>query len=257
MNYAKIALRCLVAGLLACTASAAAFAADGMPDSNMAASPAAALWAGGAFKSRVAAAFAGGVWAPMTHSLDADGILVRGEYVYVKYDFNSSLSTTGSAEGKLNRANAQIGYQLVRYGFAGSLFVGPDYQDFSVAPSRAESHNVNDKLGAMFVGRVARAGMQEFPASIEGNFSTANSTYWARARAAMNFGQFAVGPELGALGNRDFDEGRYGAYTSINLGSSAMLQAALGYSDSFRRHVSAVAGGSGAYGEISLIVLIY
>jgi hypothetical protein len=256
MNFAKIGIRGLMAVLLGCTVSAAAFAADGTPDSA-AASPSAALWAGAAFKSRATAGYAGGVWAPMTHSLDADGILVRGEYVYVSYDFNSRNSGTGEAHGTLNRANAQIGYQMVRYGLAGSLFVGPDYQDYSVSPSRAESHNVNDKLGAMFVGRVARAGAQEFPVSLEGNFSTANTTYWTRLRPGMNFGEFTVGPELGALGNRDYDEGRYGAFASINLGSAVILQTSIGYSQSFRRHVSATSGGEGAYGEVSLVVLTY
>jgi hypothetical protein len=73
----------------------------------------------------------------------------------------------------------------------------------------------------------------------------------------MNLGQVTVGPEIGALGNRDFDEGRYGAFASINLSSAAMLQTSFGYSQSFRRHISATGGGSGAYGEISLVLLTY
>jgi hypothetical protein len=73
----------------------------------------------------------------------------------------------------------------------------------------------------------------------------------------MNLGQVTVGPELGALGNRDFDEGRYGAFASINLGSATMLQTSIGYSQTFRNHISATGGGAGAYGEVSLVILTY
>jgi hypothetical protein len=256
MNYVKLGLTVLLAALVCGPLARPVVAADAMPD-GMAASPAAAFWAGGGFKSRVAAGFVGGVWAPMTHSLDADGILVRGEYVYVNYDFNTRLSATGTGHGTLNRANAEIGYQLVRFGLASSVFVGPDYQNFSISPSTARGRGLNDKVGANFVGRVARAGVQEFPVSLEGNFSTANNTYWAKLRPGKNFGQFTVGPEIGMLGNNDFDEAHYGGFASINISSAVMLQGALGYSKQFRNNISSGNGGEGAYGEISLVILMY
>jgi hypothetical protein len=219
-------------------------------------SPSAAFWAGGAVKSRVVAGYLGGIWAA-NGSLDADGIQLRGEYVYVSYNTHSALSSSGNAHGTLNRGNAEVGYQLVRYGIASSLFVGPDYQDFSVSPPVARNSGLTDKIGAMFLGRVARAGTQQIPASLEGNYSTANSTYWARGRVGYNFGQFAVGPEIGYLGNAAFDEARYGGYTSISLSQSAVLQASVGWSHELRTNIPAANGGEGGYAELSFVLLNY
>ncbi len=250
MNIGKHLLRGLLGAVCSIAASGLSFAADSP-------SPTLALSAGAAFKPHVQAAFFGGLWAPSS-DLDSDGFQVKGGYVYVHYNFSTGQSASGSANGQLNSANAQVGYQLVRYGVATSFFVGPDYQDFSVNPSAAANRKLSQKLGAIFAGRVARPGTPVIPASIEGNYSTANTTYWSSAKVGYNFGSITVGPQLTMLGNVAFDEGRYGGYASYTFAQGASVQVGLGYSRPWRRTATpGVPSGDGMYGEISFVLLNY
>jgi hypothetical protein len=251
MKYLKLGLSCLV-GAAFCVAAAGPSLAD-EPAAGASPAPWSALWAGGAFKSHVFAGFGGGVFA-LNGSLDADGVLFRGEYTHVGYDFSSTLSSTGSAHGTLSRGNAEVGYQIVRYGINSSLFVGPDYQDFSVSPSGAGNAKLNDKLGAMIVGRVARTDSPQIPASLEGNYSTANSTYWTKAKVGFNFGQIAAGPEIALLGNAAFDEARYGGYAAITIVPGVILQTSLGYSQRLRNSSQM---REGAYADLAVVLLNY
>ncbi|MGH6995424.1 MAG: cellulose biosynthesis protein BcsS, partial [Stellaceae bacterium] len=155
MNRAKLGLRYVVGAALCLAAASPVLADDATPSADQA--PVTALWAGAAFKPHVAAGYAGGLWAP-TGNLDSSGWLLRGEYLYVGYNFSSTAAVGGSASGQLNRADAQVGYQVVNSGIAASVLVGPDYEDFSVTPSAANDRRLSNKLGAMIVGRVARAG---------------------------------------------------------------------------------------------------
>ncbi|HEV8015053.1 MAG TPA: cellulose biosynthesis protein BcsS [Stellaceae bacterium] len=253
MKHIRLGFGCLVAAAFCVAAAAPALADDAAAGAPT--SPWSAIWAGGAFKNHVSAAFAGGVFAA-NGTLDSDGLLFRGEYTYVGYDFTSALSSSGSAHGTLNRANAEVGYQLVRYGINSSLFVGPDYQDFNTTPSAAGNGKLSDKLGAMFVGRVARTDSPQIPASLEGNYSTANSTYWSKAKVGINFGQITVGPEIALLGNAAFDEARYGGYSAFTVVPGIILQGSLGYSQRLRSS-SQISSSEGAYVDVSIILLNY
>lgn len=256
MDRAKFGLRYVVGAAL-CLAAASPALADGATPSAYQ-SPVAALWAGAAFKPHVAVGFAGGLWSP-TGNLDSQGWLLRGEYLYVGYNFSSTAATNGSASGQLNRADGQVGYQIVNSGIAASVLVGPDYEDFSVTPSAANDRRLSDKLGAMIVGRVARVGKPFIPVSLEGNYSTANDSYWTQAKAGVNLGRVTIGPALGLLGNNAFDEARYGAYSSIDLTRNLSVQVGAGYAQSLRSHstTSGGGGGNGGYGEITFVCLLY
>lgn len=256
MNRAKFGLRCVVGAALCLAAASPALAGDATPGADQA--PMAALWGGAAFKPHVAVGFAGGLWSP-TANLDSPGWLVRGEYLYVGYNFNSNAATNGSASGQLNRADAQVGYQVVNSGIAASALVGPDYEDFSATPSGANDRRLSNKLGAMIVGRVARIGKPFIPVSLEGNYSTANNSYWTQAKAGVNLGRITVGPAFGVLGNRAFDEARFGAYSSVDLNHNFSVQIGAGYAQSMRSHsaTSGGGGGNGGYGEITFVCLLY
>jgi hypothetical protein len=253
MNFAKIGLSCFISVFFSIAAAGPSSAAD-EPIFKTPQSPSLAVWLGSAFKDHVGAGFVGGVWAA-NGSLDIDGFLFRGQYLYVGYDFNSALSPTGSANGKLNRGDAQVGYQIVRNGIASSLFLGVDYQNYSITPGVANDGRLDDKLGLIVTGRVAATGSTRFPFSLEGNYSTANSSYWVKARPGINLGQFTVGPEIGVLGNKTFDEARYGVYSSFNVMQGAILQLSVGYADRLRGNTFLGSNGNGAYGEVSLVFL--
>jgi len=256
MKSIKLGLVSLVGAVFCLAAACPSFAADGLT-AGAPQSPSSAIWLGFGFKSHVYAGYGGGVWAP-NGSLDSDGFQLRGELLYVDYHFNTTLSPTGTASGQLDRANAQVGYQIVRSGIASSLFVGPDYQDFSVSPGSASNSRLSDKVGLIATGRVANIGTPRIPFSVEGNYSTANDTYWAKAKTGMNFGQIAAGPEIAILGNVAFDEARYGMYTSIEVWHGKSVEIDAGYAQRLRG-TSGVLGSSPAslYGDVTLVLLNY
>ena len=217
--------------------------------------PGTAVWLGGAFKDHVWAGFIGAVTA-VNGNLDVDGVLVRGQYLYVNWDFDTTLSPTGTASGTLNRGDIQVGYQIVRNGMVAAGFVGVDYQDYRYSPAIANDGRLRDQAGAIFTGRLASAGATNTPFSIEGNYSTANNTYWVRGRVGYNFGWLTVGPEVGALGNKEFDEARYGAYANFTVNPNVIVQLNGGYADRLRgENVFGGTNPSGGYGGITLVFL--
>jgi len=238
-----------------------AFAADlSMPVKSPAAiaaasGPATAVWLGAGFKDHVWAGYIGAI-AAANGNLDTDGFLVRGQYLYAHWDFDTTATPSGTANGTLNRGDIQVGYQIFRNGIVAAGFVGVDYQDYRFSPAVANTGRVKDEAGAIFTGRLASAGNTPFPFSIEGNYSTANNAYWVRGRVGYNFGWVIVGPEAGALGNKDFDEARYGAYASFAVNRNFIVQLNGGYADRLRGDPGSLGNhANGGYGGVTLVFL--
>jgi hypothetical protein len=216
--------------------------------------PSSVLWLGAAFKDNVKAGFVGGMWAP-NGSLDSEGWLFRGQFLYVDYTFDAPISPTGSADGRLSRGDAQVGYQVVRGGFATSLFLGVDYQNYNINPAAANADRLQSEAGLMVSGRIASVPSASIPFSIDANYSTANSSYWILGRTGVKLGTVTVGPEIGALGNKAFDEIRYGLYSSYTFAPGAILQLNAGYSDRTRGTNFTGGNGNGVYGGVTLVFL--
>lgn len=179
-----------------------------------------ALWVGFAFQEDdVWVAHAGGVWAA-NGDLDASGFLFRGQLLYADWNDNDD------GEGEVARANASIGYQLGGDGFVAALFAGVDYQDVDT-----DSDDLDDEVGLIVTGRVATNGSVAVPMSIEGNYSTANDTYWARARIGYSFDWVSVGPEAAVLGDAGVDAFRIGGYAALGLSDGIILDLNAGYHD--------------------------
>lgn len=265
MNYLGGARLVLGAALLIGTADALSSQASAA-DLPTKAPPAAAgqpaddvnssvLWLGGDFKNRVAAGNVGGIYA-FSGNLDAPGWLVRGQFTYVGYDFDTTQSANGTGNGKFYDGNAAIGYQVVGNGLVASGFVGLDVQNYNIDPASAATPGVGNKLGAVFFGRIATQGSAQFPSAIDGNYSTANNSFWVRGRTGVRFGNFTIGPEVIGLGNIAFDEIRAGGYVSYDLSRKWIVQANLGYADGVSgENTSAGRGGTGVYGGVAFIFL--
>ena len=161
-------------------------------------------------------------------------------------------SPTGRAEVDFTRASGSVGYQYVGGALTGSLFAGLEYAKHDFNPGIVDPLNVNDRWGAIFNGRVATTDNSRYPFALDAQYSTANNEYWVRARPGIKFGKVTVGPELGALGNRSYDEVRFGGFTAIDLTKNFILQFHVGYADALRVGTS---GGSGAYGGTTLVFL--
>lgn len=213
----------------------------------------AVLFAGVGLQDDVIAAYGGGVWAP-NGSLGATGVLLRGQVLYVDYDFTTAASPSGTANGKLYRANASIGYQLAGDRFSVALFGGIDVQNRNISPSGSNNGKLDDKVGFIITGRLAYYGSTQFPASVESSYSTANNSYWARGRAGYRFGSVTVGPAMAFLGNDDYDATRVGGYTALDLGPF-ILDLSLGYNFKNTSGKSGSGGGDGIYGGGTVVYL--
>jgi hypothetical protein len=213
------------------------------------------LWLGSDFKNRVSAGNIGGIYA-LSGNLDAPGWLVRGQFTYVDYDFSTSQSLTGVGNGKFYEGSAAVGYQMVGTGFVASGLIGLDAQKYNVNPASAIPNGIGDRLGAIFYWRLATMGGAPYPSAIDGDFSTANNSYWVRGRTGVRLGKVTIGPELIGLGNRAFDEVRAGGYVSYDITNKWIIQGNLGYADGVRGENGAGGrGGTGVYGGVTLVFL--
>ncbi len=243
----KLAAVCSAAVLLAILGSSWDTAKAGEPKSTV-------VWAGiGALKDTIAG-YAGGVWAPYG-DVGATGILFRADLLYVDYDFRSGFAPSGKADGKLARGSALIGYQIAGDGYTASLFGGIDVQDRNIKPSIADNGRLDDNVGFIVSGRVATSGSTQYPASIDGKFSTANNDYWARARIGYKIDDITIGPEGGVLGNDDYNAIRLGAYASFNLSEDTILQLNVGNNFANKSNSNSASGKDSIYGGATIVFL--
>jgi len=264
LAYFRGALLALGAAILIGSASALSARADAADMATKAppqATPApsdvdsSVFWLNGDFKNDTAAGNAGGIYA-LNGNLGAPGWLVRGQFTYVGYDFNTTATPSGTAHGTFADGSGAIGYQVIGNGLVASGFVGYDYQNYTISPASAATTGVGDKSGAIFFGRVATAGSTQYPVEIDSTYSTANNSFWVRGRAGIKFGSLTLGPELAGLGNNVFDEVRAGGYASYDVSRNFIIQAYAGYADAIRgENVAGGSGGSGAYGGVTLVFL--
>jgi hypothetical protein len=214
------------------------------------------IWMGAGYKDQGEGGNIGGIYA-LNGNLGVSGWAVRGQFVYVDYRFPSTLSASGTANGTFTDGNASIGYQYVNDTFQASGFVGYDYQDTITSPAAAGNPAVGAQSGAIFSGRVANEGDKvKFPVEIDGSYSTAYNSFWARGRTGMNFGTYTIGPELIGMGDNFFDEARIGGYVTYKLSNHFILDLGSGYADALRGEGSPGGrGGSGVYVEGGLVFL--
>ena len=254
----------LTAGIVLATASAGSWQAHAADMVTKAPAPASSgladvnswvFWTSSDFKTNVAAGNVGGIYA-FNGNLDSSGWLVRGQFTYVGYDFASTLAPTGTAHGTFMDSAGAIGYQVVGNGLMASGFIGPDYEQYTTNPVTAASTVVGNAWGVGFFGRLATVSGALYPFAIDGNYSTANSTYWVRARPGLRFANLTLGPEVIGIGNKVFDEFRVGAYASYDLSRYFIIQADVGYADPTRgENTAGGRGGRGAYGGLTLVFL--
>jgi hypothetical protein len=212
------------------------------------------IWLGSDFKNNAAAGFGGGIYA-LNGNLDTSGYLLRGQYVYAGWSYPTGLASPANGNGNLNNGNAAFGYQVVTPSYMASGFVGVDYQQFGSNPYSIADSQLNNKVGAIFVGRVATAGNSVYSAALDGSFSTANNAYWTRATVGSKFGNLTVGPEAIFLGNVIYREDRFGGLASYDVTKKFIVQIEAGYSHGVSSSVGSQSTGSGAYGGFTFVFL--
>jgi hypothetical protein len=203
-----------------------AHAADVVPEAEPVDTNSTALWIGIAGQEDSYAVHAGGVWAA-NGDLDSSGLLFRGQVVYVDWEFDPDDGEDG--DGEIARVNGSIGFGFAGDGVAASIFAGVDYQDVDVDPG--SDTDLDSEIGLIVTARLATNGDTNVPMSLEGNYSTANDTYWARARIGYRFDWLSIGPEVIALGDNGLDAYRIGGYAALNVSDGVIVELNGGYHD--------------------------
>ncbi len=225
------------------------------PQFPVSAAPSSVWWTGADFKKDTDTGYIGGIYA-LNGNLSATGWLVRGQFTYVGYNFDSTLAPSGQVDANYYRGQAALGYQIAGVGYVASAFVGVDYQSYKFSPAYAVTNPPDENLGAIFFARIATPGGSPYPIALEGQYSTANDDYWVRFRPGIRLSNFTIGPEIVALGNDDYNEFRYGGFVSYDFSNNFILQVNAGYADVTRNSGSAGQGGSdSAYGGLTLVFL--
>ena len=197
-----------------------------------------------------------GVIVALNGDLARDGFMLRLYGSYVRYDLDPGHGTGWQGD-------AMIGYKFTRGPVWGSIFIGVDSQDYDLKPDDPTAQVRGQETGFKVAGHLSTAYGSPFYAAIEGNYSTAFDSYWARVRAGLYRDKLTWGPEFAVLGNVDFDAQRLGGFVTIHDISVLRfrpfdLTFSVGHqwvNDSNNGTVGGVGGGDGTYGSVAFSVV--
>lgn len=204
----------------------------------------------------------------VNRDIDKDGFLLRAEGTLSLYTY-SDVPT--NIDGVQWEGSALVGYQIVRDKVSYSAFVGVDYQSFTLTPPDTGNPVRGDRAGVIFAAEAETDEEKSFYGDLRGSYSTAFNTYFVRGRVGWKLGggevsnRIAVGPEVSASGNNDFNSQGVGAfvYLPVKYDKHAIgyLIAAAGYqwvegAGAFAgtSGVPATRGEEGAYATLSFNV---
>jgi hypothetical protein len=252
MQLLRLCLKMVVA------ASAAAFALiapAGAGDAGSGSTPRAVFFSGvdtvqGSFYTY------DGIVVALNGDLSRDGFMVRLYGSYVQYDLDPGHGTGWQGD-------AMVGYRFSRGPVWGSIFIGVDTQDYNLRPDDPTAKVRGQETGFKVAGDLSTGYDQPFYASIEGNYSTAFDSYWARARVGLNRNKLTWGPEFSVLGNVDFDAQRLGGFVTIHDIQVLRLRPfdltfSVGHqwvNDNNNGTVAGVGGSDGTYGSITFVTV--
>jgi hypothetical protein len=189
-------------------------------------------------------AYLGGVTALQGQDiLSQSGFLGRASVGYGQYDYNKP--GTGNIDGDVTDLDLMVGYGENFSGGRVSGYIGGDWINHDLSPDDPLADADGSRFGLKGQLEVWFSPADHFQGSALGSYSTAFDTYWSHFDVGYNFGAVTIGPEVGLIGNDDYNEFRYGAQVGgIDLGfASTALHA--GVANSNR------SGGDGGYGAVS------
>jgi hypothetical protein len=212
-----------------------------------------ATYSGVDFANNSVYAYSGAV-VSLQRDLSRSGFVFQGFAGYGSYTYISP-GIFSSVDGDVTQLAASLGYLFIGQGISVGVYAGVDYQNHDLSPFDPFSPVSGSKSGLRIGGDIRSIGPRHY-FTLEGYYSTAFETYWARARAGMNFGRLVVGPEAVVLGNDGFDAQRIGAFTVIKLDLQLRnpVELTLNSGYQFLDDVSfgSFGGGEGWYGGVNV-----
>jgi hypothetical protein len=155
--------------------------------------------------------FYDGVIVALNGDMGRDGFFLRGYASYDRFDRNPG-------DGKQYQADVALGYMFSRGKIDYDFYAGVDYQNVRLQHPDDPTAEVRGTEWGFKVG----AGIEtekELPYyfSLQGNYSTAFNSYWARARIGLHRDRFTFGPEASVVGDEDFDAQRVGGFVTFDV----------------------------------------
>lgn len=194
-----------------------------------------------------------GVEHALNRDLGKDGFVLRAYGSFLHYEYvNNWVTVTGEAW----QGDAMVGYHRDFGHFGASVFIGLDYQDYKLSPDDPTARVRGSEVGFKIAADLETDESQRLYFGLNGAYSTAFDTYWARVRAGLRHGSIVVGPEFIALGGTDYEAQRVGGFMSMKKAFfNSTLTISGGYqfvpgSNSGAAGQGSVAGSEGPYGAI-------
>lgn len=175
------------------------------------------------------------------------GWLLRADVGFGEYEYDTVFPgpVNASIDGDVFAGDILVGY---RHHFANGHFtayLGGEFQDHDLSPDDAANEVDGGEGGVKGQLELSVSPATNINVGAIGSYSTAYDSYWSRLDANYDFGAFSIGPEVGFLGNEEYDQFRFGAALSnVSLGF-ADARAYIGHASTDGRGEDGLYGGLG------------
>jgi hypothetical protein len=197
-----------------------------------------------------------GIIVALNGDMGRDGFFVRGYGAYGNFDQNPG-------DGRQWQGDVALGYMFTRGSLGYEIYAGVDYQNVRLRPDDPTAEVRGTEWGFKVGAGIETEKELPYYFRLEGNYSTAFNSYWARARVGVHRGRFTFGPEASVVGDEDFDAQRVGGFVTfdVKLPQFRTMELTLSVGHQFvsgsnnnADGTGGIGGGEGTYGLVNLSV---
>ena len=241
----------VVAMLTACATLACSYGVANAGDGSKDLDPV-TLYSGSDFSPHSQYYYLGSV-VPLFRDSATSQILLRGYSSYNHYDYTSDVHHNADEW----QGDAMLGYQVEGTRVTMAAFIGVDFQNHRIFPDDLSNPGRGSETGFKVAAEIESSADSPYYFDLDGDYSTAFSTYWARGRLGYKYDCITFGPEASVDGSVGYVSQRLGGFATFDLEKiiqrSATLTLSLGH-----QFVSGsgsgpdFGGGEGTYGAFSV-----
>eukprot|EP00439_Symbiodinium_sp_Y106_P090063 s1_g2599.t1 len=174
-------------------------------------------WAGVNFTDDSIYYFIGGMM-DFDGDLGTSGGVLRAHIAGGQYDYTNGNVAGNNVDGDQYSLDLLVGYRMVDENQTVAIYAGVAAEDHDLSPNDT-SNNVNgDEYGAKILLDTNFNTKGDLGIDFNASYSTVFDTYYSSLTLPYRFDGFSIGPEVVALGNEQFDQQRFGAAASIDIG---------------------------------------
>jgi hypothetical protein len=148
------------------------------------------------------------------------GFFIEGYGGWGDYHYFNSAVRGGRVNAQLTEASGLLGYQVVAGKVVLSASAGVYWQDNNLSPSDPTNPVSGSETDFVTAASIKAPLSERVDLKLNGGYSIANQTYYAKARIGYKFGKsrrFKIGPEGAFYGNENQNAEGVGAFLSIPI----------------------------------------